>query len=78
MGMMLSGDGLLGIAPAGHQITMRSPDFWRLETDPASGQRSIRENWILVDLLHVWDQSGVDVLRRMQELDRPQRLTRNA
>ena len=77
MAMTLSGDGWLGIAPAGHEITMRSLDFWRLETDPASGRRSIRENWVLMDLLHVWDQLGVDVLRRMQELDRPQRLTRS-
>ena len=76
--MALSDDGWLGIAPAGDQITMRSLDFWRLETDPATGQRSIRENWVLVDLLHVWDQLGVYVLWRMQELDRPQRLTRNA
>ncbi len=78
MAMTLSGDGWLGIAPAGREITMRSLDFWRLETDPATGRRSIRENWVLVDLLHVWDQLGVDILLRMQELDRPRRLTRNA
>lgn len=68
MAMTLSGDGWLGIAPTGKEITMRSLDFWRLEIDPSTGKRSIRENWVLVDLLHVWNQLGVDVLQRMQEL----------
>ena len=68
MAMTMTGDGWLGIAPSGREITMRSLDFWRLEADPATGKRSIRENWVLVDLLHVWDQLGVDVFRRMREL----------
>ena len=74
MAMTVTGDGWLGIAPSGREITMRSLDFWRLETDPATGQRSIRENWVLVDLLHAWDQLGVDVFRRMRELARPSHL----
>lgn len=77
MAMTLSGNGWLGIAPTGREITMRSLDFWRLETDPATQKRSIRENWVLVDLLHVWNQLGVDVLGRMRELDRPRRITHN-
>ena len=28
----------------------------------------IRENWVLVDLLHVYHQIGVDVFERMREL----------
>jgi hypothetical protein len=28
----------------------------------------IRENWVLVDLLDVYNQLGVDVLARMREL----------
>lgn len=71
MAMTVTGDGWLGIAPSDREITMRSLDFWRLETDPAKGQRSIRENWVLVDLLHVWNQLGVDVFRRMRELTGP-------
>ena len=62
MTMSISGDGWLGIAPAGQKITMRSLDFWRLE----NGQ--IRENWVLVDLLDVYKQLGVDVFERMREL----------
>lgn len=62
MFMTYTGDGWLGIAPTGQPITMRSLDFWRFEGG------LIRENWVLVDLLHVWDQLGVDVLARMREL----------
>lgn len=61
MAMTLTGDGWLGIAPVGREITMRSLDFWRCEKD------LIRENWVLVDLLHVYDQLGVDVFERMRE-----------
>ncbi len=62
MAMTMSGAGWLGIVPNGQAITMRSLDFWRVEDGV------IRENWVLVDLLHVWDQLGVDVLSRMREL----------
>ncbi len=57
----ISGDGWMGIAPAGQEITMRSLDFWRCENG------KLRENWVLVDLLHVYNQIGVDVLQRMRE-----------
>lgn len=61
MSMTVGGDGWLGIAPANQKITMRSLDFWRCENG------MIRENWVLVDLLHVYHQLGVDVLARMRE-----------
>ncbi len=57
----ITGDGWMGIAPAGQKITMRSLDFWRCE------EGLIRENWVLVDLLDVYTQIGVDVFRRMEE-----------
>ena len=57
----ITGDGWMGIAPAGQEITMRSLDFWRCE------EGLIRENWVLVDLLDVYRQIGVDVFRRMEE-----------
>lgn len=60
----ISGDGWMGIAPAGQKITLRSLDFWRCENG------LIRENWVLVDLLHVYRQLGVDVLARMREFNK--------
>lgn len=63
----ITGDGWMGIAPAGQKITMRSLDFWRCENG------LIRENWVLVDLLSVWSQIGVDVLARMREFNKARR-----
>jgi hypothetical protein len=60
----LSHDGWLGIAPSGRRIEMRSLDFWRLEAG------RIRENWVLVDLLHMYDQIGVDAFARMREFNK--------
>lgn len=60
----VSGPGWLGIAPSGQKIEMRSLDFWRVESG------LIRENWVLVDLLHVYDQIGVDVFARMREFNK--------
>ena len=60
----LSDGGWLGIAPVDKRITMRSLDFWRLENG------RIRENWVLVDLLDMYDQIGVDVLARMREFNK--------
>lgn len=62
MQMTVSGDGWMGIAPANREITMRSLDFWRCEDG------LIRENWVLIDVLSVYDQLGVNVFERMREL----------
>ena len=62
MFMTVSGSGWLGIAPGNQRISMRSLDFWRVENG------LIRENWVLVDLLSVYDQLKVDVFARMREL----------
>ncbi len=64
MSATISNDGWMGIAPAGQNITMRSLDFWRCESG------LIRENWVLVDLLSVYHQIGVDVLGRMREMNK--------
>jgi len=58
----LTRGGWMGIAPTGQRLRMKSLDFWRLEGG------LIRENWVLVDLLEVYDQIGVDVFARMREL----------
>jgi hypothetical protein len=41
---------------------MRSLDFWRVEGG------LIRENWVLVDLIDVFEQLGIDVFARMAAL----------
>ncbi len=62
MALTLSHDGWLGIAPAGQPLSMRSLDFWRVE------HGLIRENWVLIDLLDIYAQLGVDVFARLREL----------
>lgn len=62
MHMTLTGDGWMGIAPSDKKLTMRSLDFWRCSDG------TIRENWVLVDLLDAYHQLGVDVFARMREL----------
>ncbi|NBB97770.1 MAG: polyketide cyclase [Alphaproteobacteria bacterium] len=68
MRLTIQQDGWLGIAPANQPITLRSLDFWRLE------HGLIRENWVLVDLLDMWAQIGVDVLGRMREFNKARSL----
>ena len=60
----ISHDGWLGIPPLGKEITMRSLDFWRVE------KGLIRENWVMVDLLQMYDQIGVDVFARMRAFNK--------
>ncbi|MEJ1161755.1 ester cyclase [Prosthecomicrobium sp. N25] len=64
MRMTISRDGWLGIPPLGREITLRSLDFWRVEGG------LIRENWVLIDLLDMYRQIGVDVLGRMAEFNK--------
>lgn len=68
MRLTLSNDGWMGIAPIGKEVCLRSLDFWRLE------RGLIRENWVLVDLLDLYNQIGVSVLDRMQEFNKARSL----
>ncbi len=70
MRLTLSGDGWMGIAPVDKQVVLRSLDFWRLE------QGLIRENWVLVDLLDLYSQIGVDVFARLREFNKARLLGR--
>ena len=54
----------LGLAPSNQKLEMRSLDFWRLENG------KISENWVTVDLLHVYEQLGIDVFKRMREFNK--------
>ena len=68
MRLTLSADGWMGIAPPGTEVLLRSLDFWRVENG------LIRENWVLVDLLDLYRQIGVDVLGRLAEFNKARNL----
>lgn len=57
-------DGFLGLPPTGKRLDIRCLDFWRVEGD------LIRENWVMVDMLDLYAQLGVDVLARMREFNK--------
>ena len=58
----ITGDGWMRIAPSGQKIDMTSLDIWRCENG------LIRENWVMIDILDIWRQLGVDVLAHMREM----------
>jgi len=64
MSQTISHDGWLGIAPSGTRVKLKSLDFWRVENG------LIRENWVLVDLLDMYRQIGVDVFARLREFNK--------
>ena len=64
MRQTLTGDGWMGIAPVGREVTLRSLDFWRCEDG------LIRENWVLVALLDLYQQIGVDVFARLRDFNK--------
>ena len=66
----VTNDGWMGIAPPGQKISMCSLDFWRIEDG------LIRENWVLLDLLDVYYQLGVDVFKRLKEFNKARILGR--
>jgi len=69
MRLTITDDGWMGIAPSGKEVLLRSLDFWRREV---GGDKDglIRENWVLVDILDMYAQIGVDVLGRMREFNK--------
>ncbi|MEL6915650.1 MAG: ester cyclase [Pseudomonadota bacterium] len=62
MRQTLSHPGWLGLPGAGREVTLKSLDFWRVENG------LIRENWVLVDLIDLYQQLGIDVFARMEDL----------
>lgn len=64
MRLTLNHDGWMGIAPIDKEVCLRSLDFWRMEG------KLIRENWVLVDILDVYAQVGIDVLGRVREFNK--------
>lgn len=57
-----TGGGWLGLAPTGHQVTMRVMDFWRREGN------HLAENWVMIDIPDLLAQMGIDVIERMRVL----------
>jgi hypothetical protein len=64
MRLTITNDGWMGIAPSNQPLEMRSLDFWRLENG------LIRENWVLIDLLDIYRQIGIDVFDRIKEFNK--------
>lgn len=52
------GGGWLGLPPSGRRVGMRVMDFWRRDGD------LLAENWVLIDVLDLLNQMGVDILAR--------------
>lgn len=55
-----SGGAWLGLAGTGRHVEMRVMDFWRAEGD------RLAENWVMIDLLHLLEQLGINPLERMR------------
>ncbi|AHM05829.1 hypothetical protein roselon_03582 [Roseibacterium elongatum DSM 19469] len=68
MRLTLTGGGWMGLPPSHGEVLLCSLDFWRLEDG------LIRENWVLVDLLDLYRQVGVDVLARVAEFNKARNL----
>lgn len=56
----------LGLAPSGRRVAMRVADWYH--TDEAG---KIIDNWVMIDLLHILDQIGLDVLDDLRYIVRP-------
>ena len=55
------GDDWLGLKATGTYLTMRVMDFWRREED------RLKENWVLIDMVNVLKQLGVDVFQLLKK-----------
>lgn len=47
----------LGLAPSGKHVEMRVADWYRTDRD-----NNIIDNWVMIDLLNILHQMGLDVL----------------
>ena len=55
-----TGDGWLGLKATGKTVTPRVVDFWRREGD------KLKENWVLIDMIHLLEQLGIDVFQKLK------------
>ena len=54
------GGGWLGLPPSGRPVEMRVADWYRADHDGL-----LIENWVMIDILHMLSQFGLDVLEEM-------------
>ena len=54
------GSGWLGLAPTGKKIVMPLMDFWRVKDG------LIEENWVLIDVIDIFYQLGIDVFKNIE------------
>ncbi|TMV09031.1 nuclear transport factor 2 family protein [Ruegeria sediminis] len=57
--------GFMGMPATGKAGEFRVIDIYRREGD------KLAENWVFIDLLHFWQQQGVDILARTTEIGSP-------
>jgi hypothetical protein len=58
------GGGFCGLPPTGKPVFMRVMDFY------LHHEGLIRENWVPLDMLHLFHQMGFDALARLREIAR--------
>ena len=56
--------GFMGMPASDAPGDMRVIDMYRRDGD------KLTENWIFIDLLHFWNMQGIDILKRMAQLQR--------
>lgn len=56
----------LGIPATGQPIVMRYMDFWHIVEDPETGDRKLKENLVLIDILGVLEQAGYNVKKVLE------------
>ena len=56
------GSGWLGLAPTGKNIVMPLMDFWRVDNN------LIQENWVLIDIINIFEQLGVDLFANIARI----------
>lgn len=56
-----TGNGWLGLKASDNDFTIRVMDFWRREGD------KLKENWVIIDMLDLLEQFGVDVFKMMKK-----------
>ncbi|MEE4212628.1 MAG: hypothetical protein V2I43_25565 [Parvularcula sp.] len=61
-----TGAGWLGLPPTGREIRMRVADWYRLD-----GNHQLADNWVMIDIPHMVDQMGSNLLAELPFIDDP-------